>query len=671
MNSEDMPEAVEMERLTHLAGDPDSTGTAWPQLIAELAEGHTRVIVVGESGAGKTTLIRTLVTALSDRGQTGYCLNCDPGLPGFGVPGTVSLGRFDGHKWHVLATEPLCSLDAGRFRLPLLLAVTRLLTRAPPGPLFLDSPGVVRGVGGAELIPALVTASGAGLCLLLCPEDKPFPLAGELAALPVRLIRLTPSAHAHTLARPERVRLRNQLWQAHMAHSSQLELATDGLALLGTPPSLDNPAAWQGRQVALLCNGEFKTLACISGAAPHLLQLQVAAPPGPVNQLLVRDAAIRDGQLRTLRKPPALPDKAPRATEVRVELGALTSVAREPQVAIRIGQVVATLVNGVTGDPLMQLRMLHHPRSLLFDLGDAGRMPLRAAHQVSDVFITHAHADHIGGFVWFMRSRIGHFPPCRLYGPPGLHRHILGMVNGILWDRVEDRGPCFEIHEWYGEHLRRWRIVAGIAGAEPLEDLPLREGVIRREPGFVMRATQLDHRVPVLAYSYEPRFQLHMRRDGLAALGLAPGPWLQELKQAWLNDELDRTLAPDGRTRFTVAELASQLLLEEPGEQVVYATDFRDSPENIDRLCRLARGAHTLFCESSFLCEDKDQAVRTQHLTTEACARIANLADVRQLIAFHFSHRYDRQRERVYQELCQYTDRVVIPDGHRHGVSNR
>lgn len=105
--------------------------------------------------------------------------------------------------------------------------------------------------------------------------------------------------------------------------------------------------------------------------------------------------------------------------QVSVELGALTSVANDPQVAARVGPVVASLVNGVCGDPLLQLRLLHQSRSLLFDLGDTGRMPLRSAHQITDVFISHCHADHIGGFLWFLRSRIGYFPPCRLFDHRG------------------------------------------------------------------------------------------------------------------------------------------------------------------------------------------------------------------------------------------------------------
>lgn len=88
-----------------------------------------------------------------------------------------------------------------------------------------------------------------------------------------------------------------------------------------------------------------------------------------------------------------------------------------PVPAVRIGDVSACMVNGVFGDPLLKVQLLHQRRSLLFDLGDPGRMAARVAHQVTDIFLSHTHADHIGGFLWFLRSRIGPLDACRIYGP--------------------------------------------------------------------------------------------------------------------------------------------------------------------------------------------------------------------------------------------------------------
>ncbi len=350
------------------------------------------------------------------------------------------------------------------------------------------------------------------------------------------------------------------------------------------------------------------------------------------------------------------------AIQISVELGALTSVAKDPQVAVRVGPVVASLVNGVGGDPLLQLRLLHEPRSLLFDLGDTGRMPLRSAHQVSDVFISHCHADHIGGFMWFLRSRIGHFPPCRLFGPPGLMQHITGMISGILWDRIEDRGPRFVIHEWHGDHLRRWKVTAGDPAPTRLEDQPTPGNVLHSEPQFQVRAALLDHGTPVMAYAWEPFGKLQVRNDQLAAWGWHPGPWLHDLKMAVLRECPDELISPNPSETWRAEDLARRLLIQAPGEKVVYGTDFAGSSDNIEKMLALAQGADTLFCEASFMVKDEDQARRTHHLTTMDCARIAEGAMVRQLVAFHFSHRYERKRSDVYRELGEFTDRQVIPD---------
>jgi len=339
----------------------------------------------------------------------------------------------------------------------------------------------------------------------------------------------------------------------------------------------------------------------------------------------------------------------------------LTKAAhRGPVPVIRIGEVSACMVNGVFGDPLLKLQMLHQRRNLLFDLGDPGRMAAREAHQVTDVFLSHTHADHIGGFLWFLRSRIGPLPTCRFYGPAGVARQIAGMVDGILWDRVKERGPRFDIREWHGDKLRCFQVIAGEGAAVEIGEAVIDAGVVWREPGFMVRATELDHGTPVLAYAFEPRARISVCPDRLQALGLTTGPWLQELKREYLAGNYQHlVLLPDGSS-LTVEQLRRQVLLRSPGEKLVYATDFADTPSNRERLVELAKGAHSLFCESAFTLEHEKQAHRTRHLTTRACAEIANLAGVRHLLPFHFSKRYIKDVSAVYRELGDMCRNTVI-----------
>jgi len=265
------------------------------------------------------------------------------------------------------------------------------------------------------------------------------------------------------------------------------------------------------------------------------------------------------------------------------------------------------LVNGVFGDPLLHIRLQHQRRSLLFDLGEATRLPARIAHQVTDVFITHSHVDHIGGFIWLLRSRIGNLPGCRIFGPPRLADNIMGFVRGIHWDRVGERAPRFEIFELHEQKIYRYRVQAGIAQPQIVGDELTSEGILLRDSAFQVRAMTLDHGTPVLAFAMELRFDVR------------------------------------------------------PGLKLVYATDLADTIENRTRLQKLAQGAHTFFCESPFCDADSEQAARTGHLTTKACGEIATASHVEKLIPFHFSRRYQDEPERVYGEVSTRCTRTVVP----------
>jgi len=628
--------------------------------IIEHALGRNRrVLLFGQPGIGKSTFASGLARTLHAQGRTCWCVGADPGSPRFGVPGAVCLGYWQDDDWQLVAYEALCTLDAGRFRLPLVEAVRHLVQRVTTGTLLIDGPGVVRGVAASELLFALKEATAADLVLSLVREGAAAPLLAELQALPAEVLWVCAAPEASRPGKRARARERTRLWDTWLGDTEERAIDLARIQLIGTPPPVDVAKAWAGRQIALLDAG--RTIVMGEALALDGNSLRISAPQwrGAIDTLLVRDALrTAEGYLHTARPFASAtltylpPDMVPYQA---------SDTSRGPRPQVRIGVADAMLVNGVNGDPLLHLRLRHQRRSLLFDLGMPERLSARMAHQVTDVFISHAHIDHIGGFLWLLRSRMGDFPPCRLYGPPGLAANIQGLINGVHWDRIGERGPQFEVAELHGEQLLRFHLQAGRTAPEPQAGRTIMEGVLLDEPAFRVRAVTLDHGTPVLAFAFEPPVQIGIRKERLEAHGWSSGPWLGTLKSCLLEGDRSASIAqPDG-TAEQAGRLGDELTVIKAGKKLVYATDLADTPENRRQLVRLAQGSHTFFCEAPFAVADTEQAQRTGHLTTRACGEIATAANVEQLIPFHFSRRYSGDVAPLYTEIAAACSRVALP----------
>jgi ribonuclease BN (tRNA processing enzyme) len=678
-----------------------------PSLLRARLSGRQRVLLFGPPGSGKSTLAAKLAALFGHHGEVCACVSGDPGSPAFGVPGAICMGRWTDNGWRCTDVEPLCSLDAGRFRLPLIQALGRLIKRAPRQLILLDGPGVVRGAAGAELLAGIAESVEVDAILALQCRAEASPLEQELRALGLPVLRVRAAAEARRPSKSVRDRRRTALWDKHLEQAVEYRIDLDRVALIGTPPPLDAPWAWNGRQVAFI-NGERCTA---FGEALQLdrskLRAKLCGDPQSARTLLIRDAARHANGLLSTVEPFRVSVSVSPPPDISRSVYAHTP--SEPRPVARIGAATAMLVNGVFGDPLLHIRLQHQRRSLLFDLGEPTRLPARIAHQVTDVFISHCHIDHIGGFVWLLRSRIGKLPACRIYGPPGLADNVMGFISGVHWDRVGERAPRFEVSEVH-EHakrkrdsaqpevaerkrdsaqpevaerkrdsaqpevaerkrdsaqpevkIQRYRIEAGESKPEILGEECAPEGILLHDAAFKVRATTLDHRTPVLAFALEMKFDLNVRKDRLASLGLAPGTWLSLLKECIASGKRDTEIELSNGATQTAGQIADEVLILRPGPKLAYATDLADTPQNRMRLQTLADGAHTFFCEAPFCEVNAEQSARTGHLTTRACGEIATAAHVERLIPFHFSRRYQSEAERIYAEVSAACSRTIVP----------
>jgi ribonuclease Z len=313
------------------------------------------------------------------------------------------------------------------------------------------------------------------------------------------------------------------------------------------------------------------------------------------------------------------------------------------------------LVNGRFGDPGLFVEMLHRRDAILFDLGDLAPLGARDLLRVGHVFVTHAHIDHFIGFDAFLRANVGRDKRIEMVGPTGFAERVRHKLLAYEWDLVDkyDSDLVFEVTELL-EHGRtraaRFRFKRRFEREELGEGLA-RDGIVARGDGFEVRAAVLEHHGPCLGFAVQEPAHVNVWKSRLEERGLAPGPWLQDLKRAVIDGRGDDTPIeiPGGGT----APLAAlrHLVSVGPGQKVAYVTDVADTAANREAIVRLAAGADTFFIESSFAAADAAQAAARAHLTTGAAGEIAAAAGARRVEPFHFSPRYAGEEARMLAEV--------------------
>ena len=250
------------------------------------------------------------------------------------------------------------------------------------------------------------------------------------------------------------------------------------------------------------------------------------------------------------------------------------------------------------------LRLPQRGEVWLFDCGEATqhqiqRTDLRLS-QISRVFITHLHGDHVFGLPGLLASigMAGAAQPVTLYGPSGLKEFVHGSA------RVT--------RTTLGENL----VVNAV-----------RAGLIHEDAEFSVSCLPLRHRLQSFGYRVQERDRPgRFDVERATELGIPPGPLYGRLKRG------ENVTLPDGRA-FDGRELCGPDIR---GRSVVYCTDTTYCENSVE----LASGADLLIHEATFVEEDAPLARQSTHSTAADAARVARESGARRLAVTHVSPRY-------------------------------
>ena len=320
------------------------------------------------------------------------------------------------------------------------------------------------------------------------------------------------------------------------------------------------------------------------------------------------------------------------------------------------------LVNDPFGDPALYVQLVFERRALLFDMGDLSQLSPRQLLRISNVFISHRHMDHFAGFDQFLRFAMGREMTVKFYGPLGLIEGIEHKLKAYTWNLIAgyEGNPVLHVTE-VDEHGRL--ACAQFAGRLAFERLETEGGrsheqILLREPGFQVRATTLDHGIPVLAFALEERASINIWRNKVEAMGLAVGPWLGVFKKAILQrspeDMPIDVVWTDPQKRqpsaLPLGTLKNEIMHVAAGRKIAYVVDCAYTDANADKVISLAKDADILFIEAAFLDEDKSRAADRRHLTARQAGMLARLANVKRLVTFHHSPRYQGRADCLVRE---------------------
>jgi ribonuclease Z len=264
----------------------------------------------------------------------------------------------------------------------------------------------------------------------------------------------------------------------------------------------------------------------------------------------------------------------------------------------------------------------------LFDCGEGTQVQLMRSgvkrSRIHSIFIGHLHGDHLYGIAGLLSTMHldGREEPLNVFGPEGIRNYLNASF------RTADLQFTYALR--VQEFPRGFR------------------GRVLDETEFYVDALPLDHSIFCLGWRLQEKTRPGtFNLEEAQALGIPRGPMYGRLQDG------ESVTLPDGR----VIKPEMVLGAPRPGKSVVYCLDTQFSERSIE----LAENCTALIHETTFGSDDAELARDRKHSTMEDAARVAKAAGAAQLIATHFSSRYDgRQVMKMGDDACAIFENLTV-----------
>lgn len=257
----------------------------------------------------------------------------------------------------------------------------------------------------------------------------------------------------------------------------------------------------------------------------------------------------------------------------------------------------------------------------LFDCGEATQHQILHTNvklgKIEKIFITHLHGDHIFGLPGLIGSRSfqGAESKLTVYGPVGIKSFIDISMK------------ISNTHVKYD-----------------LEIIEFDEGIIIDDETFVVEVRKVEHGIDSYGFRIQEKdITGALLVEKLKEIGVRPGPDYAKIKRGE-NIQLNNGI---------VIEASDYVGEIQKGRIVTIIGDTRPC-SNVEYL---SRNADVLVHEATFSASEEKNAYTFYHSTTLDAAKVAQIANVKQLIITHISSRYQGNSS---QKLIEETKEIFL-----------